>query len=76
MVGCDGPLAGWRGPYHDELSTLLSFVAFPIYVWGSGRGALFVPEMDEAAFPPIAPEGFRLRLGLLLALIMVGDEHD
>ena len=52
---------GWRTPYHSELSTVLSFLAFPVYVLGSGRGALFVPEMDEAAFPPLKREGFLLR---------------
>jgi hypothetical protein len=32
---------------------MLSFVAYPVYVFGSGRGSLFVPEMDETAFPPL-----------------------
>jgi hypothetical protein len=31
-----------------------------MYELGSGRGALFVAEIDEAAFPPIHPEGFML----------------
>jgi uncharacterized protein (DUF362 family) len=57
VVGVDEPLAAWRGPYHNDLSALLSIVALPVYVWGSGRGALFVPEMDERAFPPLQPEG-------------------
>ena len=30
---------------------------------GSGRAPLFVPEMDEEAFPPLQPEGRLLRLG-------------
>ena len=29
VVGVDEPIAGWRGPYHDELSTLLSIFALP-----------------------------------------------
>jgi len=53
VVGCDEPLSSWRGPYDNELSALLSFFAFPVYVFGSGRGSLFVPEMDEDAFPPL-----------------------
>ncbi|HEX6737941.1 MAG TPA: DUF362 domain-containing protein, partial [Vicinamibacteria bacterium] len=61
VVGTDEPVAGWRTPYHSELSTVLSFLAFPVYVLGSGRGALFVPEMDEEAFPPLRPEGVLLR---------------
>ncbi len=56
-------MAGWRGPYHSEFSALLSLLAFPVYVLGSGRGSLFVPEMDEQAFPPLAPAGLFLRLG-------------
>jgi uncharacterized protein (DUF362 family) len=51
VVGVDEPLPGWRGPYHNEWSALLSLVAFPVFQLGSDRGALFVPEMDEEAFP-------------------------
>jgi uncharacterized protein (DUF362 family) len=53
LIGTDENLKGWRGPYETEFSTLLSFVAYPVYVFGSGRGSLFVPEMDEQAFPPL-----------------------
>jgi hypothetical protein len=53
VVGMDQPLANWRGPYDNELSALLSFFAFPVYVFGSGRGSLFLPEMDPGAFPPL-----------------------
>ena len=53
VVGSDEPVAEWRGPYDNELSALLSFFAFPVYVFGSARGSLFVPEMDEDAFPPL-----------------------
>jgi uncharacterized protein (DUF362 family) len=62
VVGCDEPVPGWRGPYENDVSTLLSFLAYPVYEHGSGRGALFVPEMDERAFPPVAREGTMLRL--------------
>jgi uncharacterized protein (DUF362 family) len=60
--GVDTPVRGWRSPYHNELSTVLSFLAFPVYVLGSGRGALFVPEMDQQAFPVLGREGMGLRL--------------
>jgi uncharacterized protein (DUF362 family) len=53
LIGTDEKVKGWRGPYETEFSTLLSFVAYPVYVFGSGRGSLFVPEMDEQAFPPL-----------------------
>jgi hypothetical protein len=62
VVGCDEPVAGWRGPYHNEISALLSFLAFPVYVLGSLRGAVFVPQMDEDAFPPKERVSGRLRL--------------
>jgi len=51
VIGVDEPLAEWRGPYRNELSAFLAFFAFPVYVFGSGRGSYFVPEMDETAFP-------------------------
>jgi hypothetical protein len=63
VVGEDRPLEVWRGPYHNDFSALLSILAMPVYVWGSGRGALFVPEMDEEAFPPLQAEGIGLRFG-------------
>jgi uncharacterized protein (DUF362 family) len=58
VVGTDEKLKDWRGPYETEFSTLLSFVAYPVYVFGSGRGSLFVPEVDEEAFPPIKRVSF------------------
>jgi uncharacterized protein (DUF362 family) len=63
VVGPDEPIRGWKGPFASEWSTLLSLMAYPVYQFGSGRGTLFVPEMDEAAFPPLAPPGRLLRLG-------------
>jgi uncharacterized protein (DUF362 family) len=67
VVGTDLPLREWRGPYDTEFSTLLSFLAYPVYVFGSGRGSFFIPEMDEKAFPPLQRETFTrgiLRRGL------------
>jgi uncharacterized protein (DUF362 family) len=58
VVGTNENLRGWRGPYETEFSTLLSFVVYPVYVFGSGRGSLFVPEMDEKAFPPLQRVSF------------------
>ncbi len=55
VVGCDEPVASWRSPYQNELTTLLSLVANPVYELGSFRGAAFVPPMDEEAFPMTAP---------------------
>jgi len=63
VIGVDTPLTDWKDPYHNEISTLLSLVAFPVYVMGSGRGSMFLPEMDEAAFPFIRPETLREWIG-------------
>lgn len=53
VIGCNVPISGWRSPYHNEISSLLSLLAYPVYQFSSGRGSLFLPEMDEAAFPPL-----------------------
>jgi len=57
VCGCDAPLDEWRPAVDDERTAMLAFVAHPMYVLASGRGALFVPEMDEDAFPPKAKPG-------------------
>ena len=72
VIGSDEPVSEWRSPYHNELSALLAFLAYPIYVMGSGRGALFVPEMDEEAFPPLTPEGALLRSGRAAVRAVIG----
>ena len=72
VVGPDTPIKDWRSPYHNEISALMSFIAFPVYVLGSGRGSLFVPEMDEEAFPPLSKEGFLLRTGRRCVRALVG----
>ena len=61
IVGIDEEIDNWRGPYHNEWSTMLSLLAYPVYVFGSSRGAVFVPEMDHDAFPPVEKESFLLR---------------
>lgn len=60
--GPDEPIRGWRGPYEDDLSALLSSFAHPFYTLFTARGAAFVPEMDERAFPPAGRQGVLLRL--------------
>jgi uncharacterized protein (DUF362 family) len=75
VVGVDEPLTTWRGPYHNEWTTLLSLLAYPIYEFASGRGALFVPEMDVDAFPPLASESWSLRMGRRLVQAWLGLRH-
>ena len=62
VIGSDVPIKGWRSPYHNELSGLLSLMAYPIYQFSSGRGSLFLPEMDETAFPPLRRAGIATRM--------------
>ncbi len=73
--GPDTPI-DWRGPYATELSTMLSFLASPVYEFGSGRGALFVADMDERAFPPREPEGLFLRAARRMNQMLLGLRLD
>jgi hypothetical protein len=57
-----GPIPGFRNPYHNGVSTMLSMAAYPVYVYGSGGGELFVPEMDENAFPPLTRPSAPVRM--------------
>jgi uncharacterized protein (DUF362 family) len=75
VIGPDTPIRGWRSPYETDLSTLMSFLAYPVYEFGSGRGALFVPEMDERAFPPIGRPRGLLRCLRRLVQTLVGLRH-
>jgi uncharacterized protein (DUF362 family) len=75
VIGTDEPIAGWKGPFVSEWSTLLSLLAYPVYQFGSGRGSLFVPEMDEEAFPPVTPPGVLLRLGRRAIQASFGLKH-
>ena len=75
VVGVDEPISGWRGPYYNEWSSLLSLMAYPMYQFGSGRGALFVPEIDEEAFPPLRRESLPLRFGRKVIQRFLGLHH-
>lgn len=63
VAGTDDPVAGWRPPYRHGLATAWMFFAAFVYAHASRRGALFVPCVDERAFPPVARPGPMLRLG-------------
>jgi hypothetical protein len=62
VIGKDLPVRGWRGPQSNDFWALLGLLAMPVYVWGSGRGSLFMPAMDERAFPPLHPTAPLVRL--------------
>ena len=76
VIGTDEPLADWRDPYHNEISTFLSLMAAPVYVMGSGRGSMFLPEMDNNAFPFIRPENFPQRFARQCIRRMLGIQHS
>jgi len=62
VIGPSEALAGWRHPRYSDWTALLAFFAYPVFVLASGRGAIFAPAMDEAAFPPRGKVGPALRL--------------
>jgi uncharacterized protein (DUF362 family) len=63
VVGPDEPLAGWRGPYHGELSTLLSVLALPVYVPRQRPGVAVRARDGRGGVPAPEPEGRLLRAG-------------
>jgi len=63
VSGTDAPIAGWRRPFRAGFAHALAFLAAFVYAHASGRGALFVPSVDEKAFPPLSRPGPLLRLG-------------
>lgn len=73
--GCDEPVPAWRGPYDNELWALMSVMAYPVYVVGSGRGSVWVPEMDEQEFPPLGAQGRMLKIVRGAARRLVGLHH-
>jgi Domain of unknown function (DUF362) len=42
-----------RGAHSSALLRGLGTISYPIYMYLSNRGELFVPDMDTAAFPPL-----------------------
>src|SRR5262249_55162788 len=73
--GIDEPVRGWRSPYNTDFTTLLSFFAYPVYQYGSGRGTLFVPEMDEKACPPLHATSQGVRGALHCLQMLLGLRH-
>ena len=46
-----------RGAHSSPLLRGLGTISYPIYMYLSNRGELFVPAMDTTAFPPLQPSG-------------------
>jgi uncharacterized protein (DUF362 family) len=70
--GDDSTLSKWKGPYANDMRIILSAMAYPVYVMGSGRGALFVPEMDLEAFPLMRKENARLKFARRMIRRLLG----
>lgn len=76
-VRIDGPdtaIHAFRTPDHQRRSTLLSLLANPVFTHASGRGALFLPTFDEAAFPPVGPVGPALHAARAVVRRIVEDD--
>lgn len=71
-IGNNEAIKPWRGPYSNEIYSLLCFLAYPVYRHASGRGALFTPEMDEEAFPEIQKPGLFLRMARRVMRSLLG----
>jgi hypothetical protein len=50
-----------RGAHSSRLLRGLGTISYPIYMYLSNRGDLFVPEMDTTAFPPLQRTGAATR---------------
>ncbi len=61
VVGEPGPLINFRAPQGNLWYRFISASAAPIYFHLSGKGRLFVPEMDTDAFPPTDDPGIVIR---------------
>ncbi len=46
-----------RGPHASKLLRGMGAVSYPVYVYLSNHGELFVPAIDTASFPPLRPIG-------------------
>ncbi len=49
--GVDAPITDFDSPQRNDLTVLLSSLAYPVYQLGGDRGSWWVPRMDPAAFP-------------------------
>jgi hypothetical protein len=51
-----------RGAHASRVLRALGIVSYPVYVYLSNHGELFVPAIDTAAFPPLRPIGVAVGL--------------
>ena len=65
------PTQGWSAADAGLLSAPLAALAEPVYARFGGRGAVFVPDLDPEAFPPIG-ETTALRAARRLMRALLG----
>jgi uncharacterized protein (DUF362 family) len=64
-IEVDGPdtrIADFKSPHRNDVTVLLSALAYPVYLLGGDRGSLWLPVMDPEAFPAIGRPRLRERL--------------
>jgi uncharacterized protein (DUF362 family) len=59
-----------RGAHASKILRALGIVSYPVYVYFSDHGELFVPAFDAAAFPPLQPIG--VVVGLVQKAAQIG----
>jgi len=60
--GSPGRLGGgFRHPWSRPTWRAMTMLSYPVYVYLSGQGRLFVPDMDEIAFPSLTGEPWPVR---------------
>jgi uncharacterized protein (DUF362 family) len=68
------PIADWDAADAGVLSAPLAALAEPVYASWSGRGAVFVPDVDPVAFPPIGETAaLRATRRLVRAVLGIGS---
>jgi hypothetical protein len=73
--GCDSEISEWKGPCHNDFTALFSLAAQITYQRCSGRGAVFVPEMDPKLYPPIEPSSLPVTIGRKIIQRVFGLHH-
>jgi len=67
------PIEGWSAADAGLLSAPLAALAEPVYARFGGRGAVFVPDLDPEAFPPIGETtALRAARRFMRALLGIG----
>jgi hypothetical protein len=51
-----------RGAHASRVLRALGVLSYPVYVYFSDHGELFVPRFDASSFPPLRPIGLVVRL--------------